>query len=75
MGRSRELVQFFKRPLCHSKMLGAQSLRPRTAKEVKLSYPGTALKRWEKSPLILAQRKEGGTHAEAVMGGTAAGIL
>ena len=56
-------------------MLGAQSLRPRTAKEVKLSYPGTALKRWEKSPLILAQRKEGGTHAEAVMGGTAAGIL
>lgn len=46
-----------------------------TAIEVKLSYPGTALKRWEKSPLILAQRKEGGTRAEAVMGGTPAGIL
>lgn len=47
-----------------------------TATEVELSYPGAALKRWEKSPLILAKgRKEGGTGAEAVMGRTAVGIL
>ena len=47
-----------------------------TAIEVELSYPGAALKRWEKSPLTLAQGKEeGGTGAEAVMGGRAAGSL
>lgn len=45
-----------------------------TAVEVELSYPGTALKRWRKALDSRLKGRKEAPAAEAVMGGTAAGI-